>query len=160
MTDSRGIGLDTEDELCDFEQIPGDNLGMLGTVNGVVRTERAKETAIEDFARRNMVRNVYKDGLAYGQTNGVNPFVMGVIGSTDTHSATPGATEEDNFAGHLGRRDSEFRNVQDHFYANAGGHTVVLGAGEFPRCDIFRHAAKRDLRYKRHAPDGEVLRWF
>ena len=60
----RGIGLDTEDELCDFEQIPGDNLGMLGTVNGVVRTERAKETAIENFARRNMVRNVYKDGLA------------------------------------------------------------------------------------------------
>ena len=139
----RGIGLDTEDELCDFEQIPGDNLGMLGTVNGVVRTERAKETAIEDFARRNMVRNVYKDGLAYGQTNGVNPFVMGVIGSTDTHSATPGATEEDNFAGHLGRRDSEFRNVQDHFYANAGGHTVVW-AQENSRDAIFSAMRRKE----------------
>jgi|TARA_B110000263_G_scaffold129518_1_gene112599 hypothetical protein len=61
---SRGIGLDTEDELCDFEQILSDNLGMLGTVNGIVRTDRAEEIVIENFARRNMVRNVYKGGLA------------------------------------------------------------------------------------------------
>ena len=139
----RGIGLDTEDELCDFEQIPGDNLGMLGTVNGIVRTVRAEETVIEDFARRNMVRNVYKDGLAYGQENGINPFVMGVIGSTDTHSATTGAAEEDSFSGHLGRRDSEFRNVQDHFYSSAGGHAVVW-AQENSRDAIFSAMRRKE----------------
>ena len=33
-----GRGLYTEDELCDYEQIDADNLNMMGTVNGVVRT--------------------------------------------------------------------------------------------------------------------------
>ena len=152
-----GMGLDTEDELCAFEQVPGDNLGMLGTVNGVVLTDRAELKSIEEFARRNMVRNVYKDGLAYGQKKGANPFVMGVIGSTDTHSATPGATEEDAFTGHLGRRDSEFRNVQDHFYANAGGHAVVW-AEENSRDAIF--AALR--RKETYATSGTrpIVRFF
>lgn len=36
-----GRGLGTEDELCDFEQLVTDNLTMLGSVHGVVRTERA-----------------------------------------------------------------------------------------------------------------------
>ena len=100
-----GAGLGTEDELCTFEQVPGDNLAMLGTVNGVVRTELAAPKPLEDFARRNMVRNAYKDGLAYGQDKGVNPFVMGVIGSTDTHTALPGGADEEGYAGHLGRRE-------------------------------------------------------
>lgn len=136
-------GLDTEDELCTFEQVPADNLGMLGTVNGVVRTERAKTMPLTDFHRRNMVRNVYKDGLAYGEQEGVNPFVMGVIASTDTHSATPGAADEDDFKGHLGRRDSEFRNVQDHFYSNPGGHAVVW-AEENSRDAIFEAMRRKE----------------
>lgn len=139
----RGIGLDTEDELCSFEQVPADNLAMLGTVNGIVRTERANEIPIEDFHRRNMVRNIYKDGLAYGEENGTNPFVMGVIASTDTHSATPGAADEDDFKGHLGRRDSEFRNVQDHFHSNAGGHAVVW-AEENSRDAIFEAMRRKE----------------
>ena len=38
-------------------------------------------------SQRNMLRNVLKDGLAMGQNGGTNPFKMGFIGSTDTHSA-------------------------------------------------------------------------
>ena len=138
-----GAGLDTEDELCTFEQVPADNLAMLGTVNGVVMTERAETMPLDAFHRRNMVRNVYKDGLAYGEKAGVNPFVMGVIGSTDTHSATPGAADEDDFKGHLGRRDSEFRNVQDHFFANPGGHAVVW-AEENSRDAIFEAMRRKE----------------
>ena len=138
-----GAGLGTEDEFCAFEQVPGDNLGMLGTVNGIVRTERAELTALDDFARRNMVRNVYKDGLALGRENGVNPFVMGVIGSTDTHTALPGGADEDNYPGHLGRRDAEFRNVQDHFYSNPGGHAVVW-AEENARDAIFEALRRKE----------------
>ncbi len=138
-----GAGLGTEDEFCTFEQVPGDNLAMLGTVNGVVRTELAAPKPLEDFARRNMVRNAYKDGLAYGQDKGVNPFVMGVIGSTDTHTALPGGADEEGYAGHLGRRDSEFRNVQDHFYANPGGHAVVW-AEENSRDSIFEALRRKE----------------
>ncbi len=139
----RGLGLHTEDELCSFEQVPADNLAMLGTVNGVVWDDRAVLMPMEEFHRRNMVRNVYKDGLAYGEENGVNPFVMGVIGSTDTHSATPGAADEDDFKGHLGRRDSQFRNVQDHFYSNPGGHAVVW-AEENSRDAIFEAMRRKE----------------
>ncbi len=138
-----GQGVDTADELCDFEQVVADNLGMLGSVHGEVRTEQAAPVPIEAFARRNMVRNVLKDGLALERASGVNPFVMGFIGSTDTHTATPGAAEEDNYTGHLGRRDAGYRNVQDHFFSNPGGHAVVW-AEENSRDAIFEGIRRKE----------------
>ena len=138
-----GIGLDTTDELCTFEQVVADNLTMLGSVHGVVRTERAAPVPIEKFSPRNMLRNTLKAGLELEQKNGINPFVMGFIGSTDTHSATPGATEEYNYVGHIGRRDAEYRNVQDHFFSNAGGHAVVW-AKENSRDAIFNAMRRKE----------------
>ena len=69
-----GIGVGTSDELCDFEQIAADNLSMLGSVEGEVRTERARPVPVGEFAPRNMVRNALKDGLALEQRSGINPF--------------------------------------------------------------------------------------
>ena len=138
-----GRGVFTEDELCDFEQVVADNLSMLGSVHGEVLTERAAPVGVDDFAPRNMVRNALKDGLALGQESGTNPFVMGFIGSTDTHSAAPGSAEEDNYVGHLGRRDSGYRNVQDHFFSNPGGHAVVW-AEENSRDAIFAGMRRRE----------------
>ena len=152
-----GRGLDTEDELCDFEQIASDNLSMLGTVNGVVRTEAAKPVPLEAFARRNLVRNALKDGLAYAQRQGTDPFALGFIGSTDTHSATPGGTDEGDYKGHLGRRDAGFRNLQDHFYANPGGYAVVW-AEENSRDAIFSALKRRET----YATSGTrpIVRFF
>jgi hypothetical protein len=138
-----GRGLDTEDELCDFEQAKADNLAMLGTVEGEIRTERAQPVSLDDFGRRNMVRNALKDGLSLGRTDGLNPFKFGFIGSTDTHSATAGGAEEDNYVGHLGQRDSGYRNVQDHFYDNPGGLAVVW-AEENSRDSIFEGMRRRE----------------
>jgi len=138
-----GIGLDTSDELCDFEQVVADNLTMLGSVHGKIRTDRASAVPIEDFAQRNMLRNTLKAGLSLEKENGTNPFVMGFVGSTDTHSATPGAADEANYAGHLGRRDAEYRNVQDHFFSNAGGHAVVW-AEENSRDSIFNALRRKE----------------
>ncbi len=138
-----GLGVDTEDELCDFEQVVADNLSMLGTVFGEVRADEAAPVPIEEFGRRNMVRNVLKDGLALGRESGLNPFRMGFIGSTDTHSATPGGAEEDNYTGHLGRRDTGYRNVQDHFFDNPGGLAVVW-AEENSRDAIFEAMRRRE----------------
>jgi hypothetical protein len=138
-----GVGLNTEDELCDFEQVVADNLTMLGSVHGTVRTESAAAVPIERFGTRNMVRNALKDGLAIGESTGTNPFTMGFIGSTDSHSATPGAAEEDNYVGHLGRRDAGYRNVQDHFFSNPGGHAVVW-AEENSRDAIFAGLRRKE----------------
>lgn len=138
-----GRGLFTEDELCDFEQAKSDNLSMLGTVMGEIRTDAAAPVPLDQFGRRNMARNVLKDGLALETKTGINPFKFGFIGSTDTHSATPGGAEEDNYVGSLGRRDSGYRNVQDHFYDNPGGLAVVW-AEENSRDAIFEGMRRRE----------------
>jgi hypothetical protein len=51
------------------------------------------------------VRRALKDGILQRETLGVNPYKLGVIGSTDTHNATPGAVDENDFAGASGMRD-------------------------------------------------------
>jgi len=150
-------GVDTEDELCDFEQAASDNLSMLGTVFGKVRTENPQPVSIDEFGRRNMVRNALKDGLALEKISGINTFKMGFIGSTDTHSATPGGAEEDNYVGHLGRRDVGYRNVQDHFFDNPGGLAVVW-AQENSRDSIFEGMRNKET----YATSGTrpIVRFF
>ncbi|MCF8275776.1 MAG: DUF3604 domain-containing protein [Flavobacteriales bacterium] len=44
----------------------------------------------------NYVRYGLKKGVQFNQQLGVNPFKLGMIGSTDTHNGTPGNTEEDD----------------------------------------------------------------
>jgi len=90
-----GLGADTTDELCTFEQGPRQAEGPL-----------FPEPAIEDYPRRNLVRNTLKDGLALEEQLGVNPFRMGFVGGTDTHSGTAGATEEAGWEGHRGSLDA------------------------------------------------------
>ena len=152
-----GRGLDTEDELCDFEQVVADNLAMLGTLHGEVQTDEARPVPLADFGRRNMVRNALKDGLALEQSSGINPFKLGFIGSTDTHSASPGGAEEYNYTGHLGQRDAGYRNVQDHFFDNPGGLAVVW-AEENSRDAIFEGMRRRET----YATSGTrpVVRFF
>jgi hypothetical protein len=138
-----GVGLATEDELCTFEQNKTDNLSSLGVVFGKMRADTGQPVPIDAFGRRNMVRNVLKDGLALAQRTGINPFEMGFIGSTDTHSATPGGADEDGYVGHLGRRDAGYRNVQDHFEDNPGGLAVVW-AEENSRDAIFEGMRRKE----------------
>ena len=150
-------GVATEDELCDFEQAPSDNLAMLGTVFGEMRTDVGQPVSLDEFGRRNMVRNVLKDGLALEQSSGINPFKLGFIGSTDTHSATPGGAEENNYTGHLGRRDAGYRNLQDHFFDNPGGLAVVW-AEENSRDSVFEGMRRRET----YATSGTrpIVRFF
>ena len=152
-----GRGVATEDELCTFEQNRTDNLSSLGVVFGEMRAAEGAPVSIDDFGRRNMVRNVLKDGLALDRAMGVNPFAQGFIGSTDTHSATPGGAEEDRYLGHLGRRDAEYRNVQDHFEDNPGGLAVVW-AEENSRDAIFEGMRRREA----YATSGTrpIVRFF
>lgn len=55
----------------------------------------------------NYVRYALKKGLQHEAEIGVNPFKFGLIGSTDTHSGTPGNTEEsDSFISNHGILDA------------------------------------------------------
>ncbi|MEH6571217.1 MAG: DUF3604 domain-containing protein [Halioglobus sp.] len=136
-----GRGVDTTDEWCTFEQLKADNLAALGTIFGM--EVGFEPTPLDDFPRRNLLRNTLKDGLVLYQETGYNPFKLGMVGSTDTHSATPGGSEEDIYQGHLGKRDATFRNIQDHFSENPGGLAVVW-AEENSRDSIFSAMRRRE----------------
>jgi hypothetical protein len=153
-----GRGVGTRDELCTFEQLHGDNLaGALARLDGELRSPLGAPVPLERFAGRNLLRNVLGSGLALEQRSGVNPFKLGFIGSTDTHSAAPGATDEADFRGHLGRRDASWRSLQDHFFENPGGLAVVW-AEENSRDAIFEALRRRET----YATSGTrpVVRFF
>jgi len=69
----------------------GDSTGADGMLGGGCVHET-------DFLRSNLLR-----GLEDERELGVNSAKLGVIASTDTHSSTPGATDEQNYGGHVSR---------------------------------------------------------
>jgi hypothetical protein len=88
------------DPLCDFEKIRergaadcGDRPGTLGIAG------------LGCVSRYDFVRNILKMGLTERRRLGVNPYELGLIGSTDSHNGTPGMTEEYGFQGHVGVAD-------------------------------------------------------
>lgn len=140
-----GIGL--ADEACAFETIleacsPG-------------RTEGCAMAS-------SYVRDALVAGLRIEQQDGVNPFKLGFIGSTDNHNGTPGATEEADFKGHLGQQDDSLRKrvlpppggappeiarrdgqVSNYFRFNPGGLAAVW-AERNTREAIFDALARRE----------------
>jgi hypothetical protein len=153
-----GRGVGTRDELCAFEQLRGDNLAAaLGTVDGEPRSALGAPVPIERFASRNLLRNALAEGLALEQRTGTNPFKLGFVGSTDTHSAAPGAVAEDAFVSHLARRDAGWRAIQDHFFENPGGLAVVW-AEENARDALFDALRRRET----YATSGTrpIVRFF
>jgi len=84
-----GIGL--ADEECGFENAvppcPPGQMDQCGSADS-------------------FVRDAVVHGLAVEEKWGVNPMKYGFIASTDNHDGTPGATEENDFKGHLGQQDN------------------------------------------------------
>jgi hypothetical protein len=142
-----GVGVGTEDELCTFEQRL-DSDGAPG----------AAPLPIEEYPARNMARNVLKDGLAFERTLGANPFKLGFIGSTDTHNATAGDVEEEDWSGGGGNEDSSpSRRIANAVRENPGG-LAVIWAEENARDALFAGLARRET----YATSGTrpVVRFF
>jgi len=100
-----GIGL--ADEECDFEQ----------WVRNCGPDERVGCATANDMVRNTLVR-----GLSVEREWGVNPFKLGFIGSTDSHLGTPGATQESDYRGQLGRPDdSPAKRLGQEMYFEADG---------------------------------------
>ena len=129
-----GRGAFTTDELCAFEQMPTARTLALG----------GEPTPIDEYPRRALVRSVLIDGLALGQTLGVNPFQFGLIGSTDTHNATAGDVDEASWPGAGGRIDaSGARRLTTAQSNNPGGLTGVW-AEENSRDAVFSALRRRE----------------
>ena len=142
-----GIGVGTNDELCTFEQRLNPHEGP-----------DAVPTLVDGYPSRNLVRNALKDGLALEQTLGVNPFKMGLIGSTDSHNATAGDVDEAEWVGGVGGNvDSSPARQLDNIRNNPGGLAVVW-AEENSREAIFDALRRREV----YATSGTrpVVRFF
>lgn len=125
----------TADELCDFE--------MLSTVNFNSFDSDQRPPAPET----GFVREALRDGLRVGKRTGVNPFKFGIVASTDTHLALPGAAEEDRFQGGGGAgkpaRDKIPEGFPDKLEYNPGG-LAVLYAEENTREALFAAMQRRE----------------
>ncbi|MDX1735459.1 MAG: DUF3604 domain-containing protein, partial [Halioglobus sp.] len=93
-----------EDELCDFEKMRGlgdlsppdceDGFGA-GAIMGLGCQSRL------DFARYALI-----EGMAEQERIGINPYRFGFAGSTDTHNASPGDVDEEQYDGCCAVRDA------------------------------------------------------
>jgi hypothetical protein len=128
-----GRGVDTTDKLCTFEQL----------VTSILPPQRDPPD-IDEFPRRNMIRNVLKDGLALAPgLDGVNPFKYGLIGGTDGHNGDPGNTVERDFQGHGGTEDAPVAALLDVIRTGPGALAVVW-AEENSRDAIFEAMRRKE----------------
>lgn len=141
------------DEVCGFEKL--NRLQLFSPISDPNQV----------FPPLNYVRNALREGLEQEQLLGANPFQFGLIGSTDTHNATPGATEERDFGafGHIGLRDGTTpafmvqRVTPAGIEGNAGGLAVVW-AEENSRDALFAAMRRREA----YGTSGSrpILRFF
>ncbi|MDP6977732.1 MAG: DUF3604 domain-containing protein [Myxococcota bacterium] len=144
-------GFGGEDELCAFE-----------TVRGARMQDTARVSASASFEAKPRVytREALTAGLVEAERLGVNPFQFGLIGSTDTHLATPGRVDEDEHLGHAaGIVSARFGPppLPDFGAFNPGG-LAVLWAEENSRASLFA-AMKRREAYGTSGP-RMVVRFF
>ena len=97
-------GLPDDDPLCRFEKFEapgsedcGEGTGVGGPVGAGLGCR-----SYRDYARGALVRGLEEDARI-----GVNPLPFGILAGTDTHSAIPGAVDEESWKGHRGNLDDE-----------------------------------------------------
>ncbi|TXS92955.1 DUF3604 domain-containing protein [Parahaliea maris] len=105
--------LSPTDEFADFETFP-----FVLTPDG-----RTPDPTEGDYVRAGLKR-----GLAWEEQLGTNPFKVGVIGSTDSHTGMS-AVEEDNFAG-KGQHDSR-PGLRPHLTGIGGSRGWDMGAAGY-----------------------------
>lgn len=156
------------DELCDVEavrvvgqeeQYATRQLNGSELVMGVA-TETTAECAPGEVGGNGMLgagcvdaTDYHRSGLLVGleeeQATGVNPVKMGVIGSTDTHTATPGAAVEDDWRGAVSGEATPAERLQpglltSNIDGNPGGLAGVW-AVENSRDAIFDAMLRREV---------------
>ena len=158
--------LGDEDEYCGVEAIRtiGSKERAFDTTGWIPRLFGAtiRECTDDDFDRvdnlykgpciasNDFARGAWLEGLKEQMHTHVNPFQMGVIGSTDTHIATPGNTDEVTWPGHIvhetalsGRLGEPGLGRHNRIDGNPGGLAGVW-AVENSRDAIFQSLKRRE----------------
>jgi hypothetical protein len=160
--------LASEDPLCQFEAIapvlctapdvPAGCTNICSIGGGAGFTGECVEP-------RDFVRAALRTGLSEWSRTGVNPFELGFIGSTDTHSAIPGAVDEDDWPGHVAEFDADAEGrlrppggVPVSIDTNGPGGLAVLWAEENARDSLF-DAMRRRETYATSGP-RMIVRFF
>ena len=133
------------DPYCGFEKLRPEDDETCGDEPGAGGMRLGGCTHRMDF-----LRNVLKEGLGEEAQGGVNPYVFGFIGSTDTHNGTPGYVDSEDFLGHVGLADDtdverlgEGNITHDGAINNPGGLAAVW-AEENNRASIFAAFKRRE----------------
>lgn len=140
-----GVGLKTRDGFCNFELL---DTSSLTSASGVGAADGSSQQPPSAYDERSYVRNIWKDGLALADEkyDGVNPFKMGVVASSDSHTGVMGwHPENEDWPGHLGIDDAQPMSRASTIQNSSGGHSVVW-AEENSRDSIFE-ALKRKETY-------------
>jgi hypothetical protein len=139
-----------EDEACGYEKLPFALLGQ----------ETSSALGGTPVPPLSYAREALTEGLAQKRSLGVNPFAFGLIGSTDSHLATPGLVSEQDFKGHAAGIVShrlEAPAMPDSLWYNPGG-LAVLWADENSRDALFESMKRREA-YGTSGP-RMILRFF
>ena len=147
--------LSPNDEFANFERWDKGNLDL---------TEVKKPEMLEfEYAR-----SALKNGLKMEAELGVNPYKFGLVGSTDAHTGLA-AVEEDNFFGKTSSSEPSADRAT-HPFVKTDKAVIMgwetdgfrlrrrLGDREYPRGDLRRHEAPRDLCHDRPAHGRSLLR--
>ncbi|MCB9639632.1 MAG: DUF3604 domain-containing protein [Myxococcales bacterium] len=136
------------DPLCDFEKLrPPQTKDCKGTYT----SENAGGMRLQGcVSHLDFVRNALKAGLQEDIRIGANPYVFGLIGSSDTHNGISGMVEEENFPGHVGTVDSDpvkrlgAGNITHDGIVNNPGGLAAVWAEERSRDAIFDAFRRRE----------------
>lgn len=138
------------DEYCSFEKLPFSRM----------EEQPFRMNWREPAVGLAFAREILGEGLVREAKVGVNPFRLGMIGSTDTHLAAAGLADERRYPGHGAGGDTsavEIPVVPDSLYFNPGGLAVVW-AEENSRESIWQALVRREA-YSTSGP-RIVVRFF
>ncbi|HEV8242109.1 MAG TPA: DUF3604 domain-containing protein [Thermoanaerobaculia bacterium] len=148
-------GTNTIDEYCAFEILDSKSLS---SASGVGSSSSSGPEPPDSWGDRSYVRNIWKDGIQYaarGDFDGVNPFKMGVVAASDSHTGVMGwHPENEQWPGHLGIDDA-YPMAESSTIQNGTGGPSVVWAEENTRDSIFE-AWKRKETYGTSGPHIKV----
>lgn len=135
-----------EDPFCDFEKQRHPPMEVCGEEPG-----SGGVSLMGCVHRLDFVRNVLLAGLVEEDKLGINPYRLGIIGSTDTHNGVFGFVDETDFLGHVGSTDDTDQlrlgpgNMTHHGVRHGPGGLAAVWALENSRDAIFEAFRRREV---------------